>query len=364
MNTSFRLGILLYGTGLLAILATPSSLALEPVPVSAEVTCPHEKSREFDFWIGEWSINNRFLQADGSWVDGGKAEARLTPILGGCALLEQWNGKLGGGRTQIGFSLRAYDPKLEKWLLLLNWPGGGRSSFGTLTGTFRHGRGEFFSSSTNRSGNKTLTRYTFSDALPKSIRWDSATSQDNGQSWKTTWIMEFSRTRAASEMEERGIFQDLKSDEGPKNQLSNQFDFLLGDWTGVEEARTSDGSWARRELERTSGKLLSGYAVISLVKPKNPPAGLEDPGEFSIAAFSTAKNKWESWTADKAHQFRMVEGRIRGKNYRLLGRTDGSMTSMEKWTPESDGSVRYSIAESQDDGETWDEVIRRHWIKK
>ena len=117
-----------------------------------------DPAHQFDFWIGEWSVNNRYLQNNGSWLDGGQARARIVPVLGGAAIMEEWSSLNGG--SPYGFSLRAYDPEREDWNLLLNWPGAD-ASFGTMRGKFRHGRGEFMA---GQSPN--LTRFSFSDALP------------------------------------------------------------------------------------------------------------------------------------------------------------------------------------------------------
>jgi hypothetical protein len=51
--------------------------------------------RDLDFWVGEWKVQNRMLQAKG-WIDAGVAKARIRPILGGMAILEEWNGESGG----------------------------------------------------------------------------------------------------------------------------------------------------------------------------------------------------------------------------------------------------------------------------
>ena len=99
--------------------------------------------RQFDFWIGEWAVQNRHLQPDGEWRDGDVTRARITPVCGGRAVLEEWAGPFGGSFMN-GFSLRAWNPAAEQWALLLFWTTDGNSTFGQLTGTFRHGRGEFF----------------------------------------------------------------------------------------------------------------------------------------------------------------------------------------------------------------------------
>lgn len=166
-----------------------SSQALEHPP----------EARQFDFWLGKWDVNLRILQDDLEWKDSIAAEAHIISILNGKAILELWDSV-----PIKGFSLRYFDSDLGRWVLWLNWPGKNRSGSSSLTGAFRHGRGEFYSESQSPDGGRSLQRYTFSDVGPSSLRWDDAYSQDGGRSWTHQWIMEFSRTAAAAKLPERG----------------------------------------------------------------------------------------------------------------------------------------------------------------
>ncbi len=130
------------------------------------------EARQFDFWMGEWRVNNRFIQEDKSWKDDGAAHVKIYRVLGGKAILEFWDGDIRGGTPLKGFSLRFYDRKIKQWRLALNWPGPNRPGFGFLDGQFRHGRGEFFSTSHDTAGKEIISRYSFADVSPTSFRWD------------------------------------------------------------------------------------------------------------------------------------------------------------------------------------------------
>jgi hypothetical protein len=149
-----------------------------------------EKKRQFDFWIGEWDVNLRVQQKDKSWLDKHKSVARIYPILDGTAILELWSENEDGIN---GYSLRYYNPKKDKWDLWLNWAGKNRSGTNGLEGSFRHGRGEFFSERKIDERTTQIDRYTFSDATPNSLRWDDGYSRDGGKTWSSNWIMEFTR---------------------------------------------------------------------------------------------------------------------------------------------------------------------------
>ena len=110
-----------------------------------------DPARRFDFWVGEWDVNLRMLQADGSFRDTVTAQASIYSILDGKAVLELWD-----SAPIKGFSLRYYDPDEEGWVLWLDWPQPNRSGLSNLTGNFRHGRGEFTRTSTDAEGNGTL----------------------------------------------------------------------------------------------------------------------------------------------------------------------------------------------------------------
>jgi hypothetical protein len=249
---------------------------------------PH---RQFDFWVGEWSVQNRHLQADKTWRDGDVTRARIVPVCGGRAVLEEWAGTLHGSFMN-GFSLRAYDPAREDWDLLLFWTTDGNGAFGRLRGTFRHGRGEFFSSWTNPGGTPVLQRYSFSDGLPSSVRWDSALSSDGGVTWKTDWIMEFSRTRPAAEVTQDRLF-DVAWTEGTLSPHpgARQLDWLLGSWTGHQ---TDMASGDEREARLRSKLLDKDCLVLDLLETRE--SGAEDWDErLCVRGFLAQNGAFESW---------------------------------------------------------------------
>lgn len=65
--------------------------------------CAGPEYRAFDFWIGEWEVRN----ADGTLL----GHNEITPISGGCGLIENWRGARGGQ----GMSINSYDPVIGNW---------------------------------------------------------------------------------------------------------------------------------------------------------------------------------------------------------------------------------------------------------
>ena len=48
------------------------------------------KKRQFDFWVGEWNVQNKHLQPDGNWKKSGKAVTRNYYVTGQNAVIELW----------------------------------------------------------------------------------------------------------------------------------------------------------------------------------------------------------------------------------------------------------------------------------
>lgn len=72
-------------------------------PTDSPLPCAADEHRQFDFWVGEWSVT----QADGSVA----GENSIQPILNGCVLLEQWRGASGF----VGKSFNAWDAAEGVW---------------------------------------------------------------------------------------------------------------------------------------------------------------------------------------------------------------------------------------------------------
>jgi hypothetical protein len=275
------------GLAIATILATtalaPTSTAAQDFPVSSAL--PPE-SRQFDFWVGEWDVNLRIRQDDGSWLDAVQATAEIYPILSGKAVLELWSDARTSGIK--GYSLRYFDVARDEWVLWLNWPAPNRSGSSSLSGTFRHGRGEFFSTMMNPDGSETLSRYTFSDVTPSSLRWDDAFSSDGGDTWTNRWIMEFTRTAAKPILDPAGgeahTFHDgARCD----NEAFRRYEFLAGRNDGEVVAGGSG------PVTITGYRVLDGCALMTFAGPGSDP---ERAWGFSLLTFNTYAERYELTT--------------------------------------------------------------------
>ena len=160
---------------------------------------PSAEARAFDFWIGDWSIQQKILNQDGTWLQF-EAKTSVTPALDGRALIEHWEGSVQffweGMQTpqpMQGLSVRSYDAQAGRWHI--HWMDSRNPSFGApYVGGFDEGKGEFFREWETPQG-KRLGRITFSDITSSSVHWELAVSSDEGQTWSVLWIMDMEKTK-------------------------------------------------------------------------------------------------------------------------------------------------------------------------
>ncbi len=271
-------------SALTRLLALPIVLLAFPGFVSAQGACQGE-SRMFDFAIGEWDVLNRNQPADDTgWYDTGTATSRVYPVAAGCGIVEHWRGHTFGDFL-VGFTLRAFNPQLGQWDLVLLWPNTGQPRFGKMTGGFRHNRGEFYSRSLSAEGDTLLTQLTFSDITAESIRWQEARSPDNGRSWNSSWIMEFTRREPIYQgpLLNGPSLTTLRCP-GPEYRA---MDFLIGEWGGGVEADSveAEGMGVRAEVT----PILEGCGMMERISAMGQGSAWE---VFLVRAFEPARNRW------------------------------------------------------------------------
>jgi hypothetical protein len=92
------------GAAIISVLLgiSTTGLAEDTTKPAVPRACQAPEHRQFDFWVGEWSV-----------TQAGKAAGnnRIERILDGCALLESWTGASG----YRGNSLNFYDPATKRW---------------------------------------------------------------------------------------------------------------------------------------------------------------------------------------------------------------------------------------------------------
>lgn len=167
-------------------------------PAAAQArACAEPAARDFDFWIGDWHIDQSILRQDGTWLEL-PAQTSVTATLDGCALIERWEGQvmffwegMNEPETLSGLSVRAYDPATGQWYI--HWMDTRAPRFDKpYVGRFVNGQGVFFRKWETPAGNR-IGRVTFDGITPDSVNWALAVSSDDGRSWQTIWTMQMSR---------------------------------------------------------------------------------------------------------------------------------------------------------------------------
>ena len=163
-----------------------------------------EGVHDFDFLHGTWRIHNRKLRAplvgSNEWYEfEGRAVER--PLWDGQANLEEYEATLPDGTPLRGLALRLYNPAAKHWTI--SWSS---STTGTLdppmTGTFTNGVGTFYSHE-DYKGRPIIVRFVWTSMGSDLARWEQAFSADDGASWETNWVMDFTRTAAVEIVELR-----------------------------------------------------------------------------------------------------------------------------------------------------------------
>ena len=150
-------------------------------------------ANSFDFLVGTWSSRQRRLR---TVLAGSDEWYEFTGDLRGWNLLDGAMNmdevifpELGTG----GVTLRIHDVKADTWSIY--WAGSRTGlSLPPVVGRFDDDGVGVFLSPDVYEGREILCRYRWSEITPVSARWDQAFSVDDGQTWETNWIAEFTRT--------------------------------------------------------------------------------------------------------------------------------------------------------------------------
>jgi hypothetical protein len=146
---------------------SPRAAEVRPIP------CAGAERRQFDFWLGDWDVRTPDGKVAGS--------NRISPVLGGCALREEWTGASGSRGT----SLNVFDSDARRWRQ--TWVDD-KGNVLLLTGGYRNGKMILEGDGPgSRRGARVRNRITWTPLSDGRVRqlWES--SADGGRSWNTAF---------------------------------------------------------------------------------------------------------------------------------------------------------------------------------
>jgi hypothetical protein len=139
---------------------------------SQPAACAAPEYRQFDFWAGDWNVTQNGKRAGTN---------RIEKILGGCALLEHWEGA-GGSR---GNSLNYYDAVRHVWhQTWIDNQGAPLELEGKLEGDNMVLTGN---AQDPASGAGVINRLTWTPRPDGTVRQHWETSADGGKTWQTAF---------------------------------------------------------------------------------------------------------------------------------------------------------------------------------
>jgi hypothetical protein len=185
-------------TGRIAIDGQPVSvLDLSPTPRSKLGGGPNaarSTQHDFDFLFGSWQVHNRYLKGrfkqSTEWVEF-DASAVVAPVLHGFGNVDRLS-TVRDGEPFEGVTLRLFDPATAEWSIHWADTKYARTLLPPMVGRFTGGVGEFYGDEVVE-GKTVKCRFLWTRPTPDTARWEQAYSNDEGRSWETNWIMQFTR---------------------------------------------------------------------------------------------------------------------------------------------------------------------------
>jgi hypothetical protein len=167
-------------TTMIAAFVSMLGLAAVQAQAPAAKPCAGPEYRQFDFWIGDWTVEG----------PGGKTAGsnRIERIAGDCGLQETWTSATGGS----GRSLNAYSPQDGKWHQV--WLGSG-GLWMQLTGGLRDRSMVLEGQTVGREKEVVRQRITWTPREDGRVRQLWEQSSDDGKTWTVAFDGMYSKTK-------------------------------------------------------------------------------------------------------------------------------------------------------------------------
>jgi tetratricopeptide (TPR) repeat protein len=159
------------------IFSRPEFAALKDTPeyknlVEALAPCRTAEFHHFDFWIGDWEVQNPAGQKVGDNL--------VTREQEGCLLVEHWKSARG---METGTSFNYYDIRDKKWHQLYIANNGNAGAFPAMAGELKDSKMVLISDEKESP----VFRWTWYVISPGKVRQMAEQSNDGQKTWQTVW---------------------------------------------------------------------------------------------------------------------------------------------------------------------------------
>jgi hypothetical protein len=152
-----------------------------PEAAAAPSQCGPE-ARQFDFWLGEWSVT----EPGGRHV----GDSSIQKILGGCVILENWT----AGTTGAGKSFNTFDPVTKTWEQYWVESTGGHALY--THGVWSDPKLTFEGHNPGPKYEPSIQRFSFTRLDANNVRQLQEDSHDDGKTWTVTYDFHYTRKPA------------------------------------------------------------------------------------------------------------------------------------------------------------------------
>lgn len=169
---------------LLAVLLAAASAFALGAQEQAPPPCTSPEQHQFDFWIGDWEVTD----ASGALAGRNRVES----ILGGCVVMESWQGASGS----VGRSFNMYDVRGDRrWHQ--TWVDGSGGRLDLVGGLDDEGRMVLSGERPGREGGAVLHRITWTPRPDGTVKQHWQASRDGGETWDDLFVGIYARRETA-----------------------------------------------------------------------------------------------------------------------------------------------------------------------
>ncbi len=148
--------------------------------MSDKSPCVHPDARQFDFWLGEWDL---------TWGEDGRGTNRITAILDGCVIQEEFDGTPTAPFR--GLSVSSYNTAQEKWQQTWVDNNGGYLDF---AGGFADGK-MILSRKAVIEGKPVRQRMVWYNIAEDELDWNWERADESSEDWQIVWQIHYQRKK-------------------------------------------------------------------------------------------------------------------------------------------------------------------------